>query len=151
MEASGQFRSSVASFLGKEPPVRNGQDAGRAPEPLWTLQRKVFYSCQKSELQFLGRPARSFLVLVSWGGVRLSPLGTSATNWPTVPAPDDRWWMWCSRWNENWQGGPKYSEKTGPSATLSITNPTWSDLGSNPGRRRGKPATNRLSYDTASP
>jgi hypothetical protein len=24
------------------------------------------------------------------GGVRLSPLGTSATNWPIVPAPDDR-------------------------------------------------------------
>jgi hypothetical protein len=27
--------------------------------------------------------------LVSWVGVRLSPLGTSATNWPIVPAPDD--------------------------------------------------------------
>jgi hypothetical protein len=27
--------------------------------------------------------------LVSWGGVRLSPLGTSVTNWPIVPAPDD--------------------------------------------------------------
>jgi hypothetical protein len=27
--------------------------------------------------------------LVSSGGVRLSPLGTSATNWPIVPAPDD--------------------------------------------------------------
>jgi hypothetical protein len=31
--------------------------------------------------------------LVSWGGVRLSSLGTSATNWPTVPARDDR--MMC--------------------------------------------------------
>jgi hypothetical protein len=28
--------------------------------------------------------------VVSLGGVRLSPLGTSATNWPTVSAPDDR-------------------------------------------------------------
>jgi hypothetical protein len=28
--------------------------------------------------------------LVSLGGVRLSPLGTSATIWPIVPAPDDR-------------------------------------------------------------
>jgi hypothetical protein len=28
--------------------------------------------------------------LVSWGEVRLSPLGTSATNLPFVPAPDDR-------------------------------------------------------------
>jgi hypothetical protein len=26
----------------------------------------------------------------------------------------------------------------------------WIELGSNPGRRGGKPATNRLSYDTAS-
>jgi hypothetical protein len=32
---------------------------------------------------------------------------------------------------------------------LSTTNPTWPDLGSNPGRRGGKPATNRLSYGTA--
>jgi hypothetical protein len=56
------------------------------------------------------------------GGVRLSPLGTSATNWPIVPAPGDRWWwVWSSRWNENWQGKPKYWEKTCPSATLSTT------------------------------
>jgi hypothetical protein len=57
--------------------------------------------------------------------------------------------MWSSRWNENRQGKPKYSEKTCTSATLSTTNPTRSDLGSKPGRRRGKPATNRLSYGTA--
>jgi hypothetical protein len=30
-----------------------------------------------------------FFFLVSWGGVRLSPLGTSAANWPIVPVPDD--------------------------------------------------------------
>jgi hypothetical protein len=34
-------------------------------------------------------------------------------------------------------------------ATLSTTNPTWSDPGSNPGRRGGKPETNRLSYGAA--
>jgi hypothetical protein len=28
--------------------------------------------------------------LISWGGMRLSPLGTSATNWSIVPAPDDK-------------------------------------------------------------
>jgi hypothetical protein len=27
--------------------------------------------------------------LFSWGGLRLSPLGMSATNWATVPAQDD--------------------------------------------------------------
>jgi hypothetical protein len=58
------------------------------------------------------------------------------------------WWLWSSWWNEDSQGKPKYSEKTCPSATLSTTNSTWPDLWSNPGRRGGKSATNRLSYGT---
>jgi hypothetical protein len=33
--------------------------------------------------------------------------------------------------------GETYSEKTCPRATLSTTNPTWPDPGSNPGRRCG--------------
>jgi hypothetical protein len=44
--------------------------------------------------------------------------------WPIVPAPDDRWCLWSSWSNEDWQGKPKYSEKTCSSATLSTTNPT---------------------------
>jgi hypothetical protein len=73
--------------------------------------------------------------------VRLNPLGTSATVWPIVPAPDDRCWcVWSSRWNKNWQGKRKYSEKTCPSATLSITNPTWPDLCSNPWSATAKSA-----------
>jgi hypothetical protein len=40
-------------------------------------------------------------------------------------------------------------EENLPSATLSTTNPTWHELSSNPNRRVGKPATNRLSYGTA--
>jgi hypothetical protein len=60
-------------------------------------------------------------------------------------------WRWRNWWNEDWQGKPKYSKKTCPSATLSTTNPTWADPGSNPGRRGGKPATNCLSYGAASP
>jgi hypothetical protein len=80
--------------------------------------------------------------------MRLSTLGTSATKWPIVPAPDDRLWVWNSLLNENWQGKPKYSEKICRSATSSTTNPTWPDLGSNLGRRGGKPAANRLSYVT---
>jgi hypothetical protein len=75
------------------------------------------------------------------GGVQLGPLGTAATNWPIAA-----WRIW---WNEDWQGKPKYSEKTRPSATLSITNHTWLDPGTNPGRRGGKSATNRLSYGAA--
>jgi hypothetical protein len=70
--------------------------------------------------------------------------------WPVVPAPDDSWWwLWRNWWNEDWQGKPKYSEKTCPSATLPTTNPTSLDPDLNPGRRGGKPATNCLSYGAA--
>jgi hypothetical protein len=86
-------------------------------------------------------------VVSSWNGVRLSPLCTSATDGPIVPAPDDGW-VWSSRWNGWGWEEPKYSEETCHSATLSTTNPTWRDPGSNQVRRRGKPATNRLIYDT---
>jgi hypothetical protein len=58
-------------------------------------------------------------------------------------------WGWRIWWNQDWIGKPKYSEKTCPSATLSNTNPTWPAPGANPGRRGGKSATNRLSYDSA--
>jgi hypothetical protein len=70
--------------------------------------------------------------------------------WPIVPATDDRWW-WLSRnwWNKDWQGKPKYSIKTCPTSNLSTTNSSWLDPGLNPGRRGGKPATNRLSYGAA--
>jgi hypothetical protein len=67
-----------------------------------------------------------------------------------LPAPDNRWrWLWSNRWNAYWQGKPKYSKKTCPSATSSTTNPTWPDPGSNPGSRGGKPATNHLNYGAA--
>jgi hypothetical protein len=36
-----------------------------------------------------------------------------------------------------------------PSASLSTTNPTWTDPGSNPGLRGERPASNRLSHGTA--
>jgi hypothetical protein len=58
-----------------------------------------------------------------------------------------RLWRWRNWWNDL-QGKPKYSEKTYPSATLSTTNPTCCP-DSNPGRRGGKPAFNRLSCGTA--
>jgi hypothetical protein len=40
---------------------------------------------------------RELLGTFYFHGVRLSPLGTTATVWPIVAAPDDRW-------NANWQG-----------------------------------------------
>jgi hypothetical protein len=46
---------------------------------------------------------------------------------------DDFWSNW---WNENWQGKPKYSEKTYPSATLSTTKSHMIDPVSNPRSQR---------------
>jgi hypothetical protein len=87
-----------------------------------------------------------FFSFFGWGGVRL--IGTSATIWRILPAPDDGWWwVWSSRWN-NWQGKPKLSAETWANAALFTTNPSWPDPGSNPGRRCGKPATNCQSYGT---
>jgi hypothetical protein len=43
----------------------------------------------------------------------------------------------------------KTRSKTCPSATLSITNPTWIDRGAKPGLRGEKPETNDLSHGTA--
>jgi hypothetical protein len=104
----------------------------------------------KSDLLNTYNIHQKVVFLVSWGGMRLSPFATSATIWHIVPAPDDRWWwMWSNRWKEKRQGKQKYSEKTYHSDTLSTTNPTWPDLGSNPGSRGGKRAANRLSYSTA--
>jgi hypothetical protein len=85
-----------------------------------------------------------FFVLVQWD------FGYCGHYYPIVPVPDDRWWwLWRNWWNENWQGKPKFSEKSCPSATLSTTNPTWLVPGLNPGRRGGKPATNRLHGHTS--
>jgi hypothetical protein len=74
------------------------------------------------------------------GGVQLGPLSTVATDWRIVPAP--------GVYDDGEFGGMKLAgeTETHPSATLSTTNPTSLDPGSNPGPRGGKPATNRLSY-----
>jgi hypothetical protein len=51
--------------------------------------------------------------------------------------------------NKDWQGKPKYPEKTCHSTTLSITNTTYLRPVLNPGSRCGKPATKRLGYGAA--
>jgi hypothetical protein len=57
-------------------------------------------------------------------------------------------WGWRSWSNERfWQEKPKYSEKTCPRRHFVHHKSHLPDPGANPGRRGGKPATNRFSYD----
>jgi hypothetical protein len=51
-----------------------------------------------------------FLSFLGWSETEST--GTSATVWPIVPAPDDR--VWCSKWNENWQGNRSTRRKPTP-------------------------------------
>jgi hypothetical protein len=115
------------------------------------IKREFFtlwpHKCRVTEVkaQFQTEDVLMCCFFFKWGGTKSTRYWGHF--WPVVQAPDDRWgWLWSNWWNEEWQGKPKYSEKTCPSATLSTTNPTWPDPDSNPGRRSGKSATNRLSY-----
>jgi hypothetical protein len=79
---------------------------------------------------------------------KLGPLGTSATEWPIVPAPGD--------YNEGEFGGMKIGRgnrstrrKPAPAPLCPPQIPLDQTPGSNPRRRGGKPATNRLSYGAA--
>jgi hypothetical protein len=76
----------------------------------------------------------------------------------------EHWWndtdrgklKYCERylsmehwWNDTDRGNRSTGRDTCPSATLSITDSTWTGLGANPGLGGEKPATNRLSHGTA--
>jgi hypothetical protein len=89
---------------------------------------------------------RIFLIGIMW----VESNWVHSALWPPMAYCASPGWLWWCRnwWNDDWQGKPKYSEKTCPSAALSTANPTCcSDA--NPGGRGGKPVTNRLCYGTA--
>jgi hypothetical protein len=96
-------------------------------------------------MQLLRWPAQfMYIHFFNASGIGLSPLYCDHF-WPVVPAPDDRWgWFWNNWYKEDWQGKPKYSEKTCTSPTLHTTNPTWPDGGLNPSCHGGKTATDRF-------
>jgi hypothetical protein len=48
--------------------------------------------------------------MTSFSFVGSSETDMSATIGPIVPTPDERF-AWRIRWNENWQGKPKYYKK----------------------------------------
>jgi hypothetical protein len=54
-----------------------------AKEFQWKLNQCCYLLVQVVQSYFI------FLLFISWGGLRSSPLCMSATIWPVVPAPDD--------------------------------------------------------------
>jgi hypothetical protein len=68
------------------------REAVQCDRSLPTFLRNVLLPCSgsKNTKQAASSCWLAFL-LVSLGVVRLSPLGTSATNWPILPAPNDTW------------------------------------------------------------
>jgi hypothetical protein len=92
--------------------------------------------------------SRNFLFFfVSWCGVRLSPLGTSATIYPTLPAP--KYNYGCGAFGGMRIGKGNRSTRRKPAPVPLCSPQIPHDLGSNPARRSGMPATNRLSYGMA--
>jgi hypothetical protein len=88
-----------------------------------------------------------FLIGIVRGAVELGPLGTTATNRPTVPAPgdyDDReiGGMMIGRENQSTRRKPAPVPLCPPQTPHGCPD-------AYPGRRDGKPATNLLSYGTA--
>jgi hypothetical protein len=87
-----------------------------------------------------------FLICIFGGGVQFGPLGTVATNRPIVPAPDD--------YDDGEIGGMigrgnRSAWRKPAPVPLCPPQTPHACPDANPGRRCGKPATNRLSYGTA--
>jgi hypothetical protein len=85
-----------------------------------------------------------FLIGILGGGVQLGPLGTEATNRPIVSAPGD--------YDDGEIGGMigRGNRSTRRKPAPVPLCPPQTPHAVKPGRRVGKPATNRLSYGTAS-
>jgi hypothetical protein len=120
----------------------------------WKDERHLCCWIHQNLLEQLLRLALSirpyWYLFFNWYSGEWSPIGSTrhcGHQLAYCTSPGWLWW-WRNWWNDDWQGKPKYSEKTCPNASLSTTNPTCCPE-ANPGRRGGKPATNRLSYGTA--
>jgi hypothetical protein len=78
----------------------------------------------------------TFFIFFITGGVGLSPWYCGHFGLLYKPQMIDEDDFWSNWWNENWQGKPKCSEKTYPSATLTTTKSHMTDPVSNPGPPR---------------
>jgi hypothetical protein len=103
-----------------QPSLINARECLKS-KAVWSCHLLLLVSCLaypiilKMEAMYSSENSTSILVFFSFlGWVETESTWYFGHYWPIVPAPDDRWWMWRSRWNGNWQGKRKYSEKTCP-------------------------------------
>jgi len=100
----------------------------------WSTGRKILYSVG-------GRWMNEYGAMVEWywQGKPEVLEEKHYTAWVV-----DEWMSMEQWWNDTDKGKLKYSGNPCPWFTVSITNLTWTDLGSNPGLRGEKPPTNIL-------
>jgi hypothetical protein len=106
----------------------------------------IAMACNSNIQKFIKLAYEIFLIGIVGGGAHLGPLGTAATNRPIVSAPGD--------YDDGEIGGMigRGTEVLGenvPQCRFVHCNPHMLPGRANPGRRGGKPESNRLSYGTA--
>jgi hypothetical protein len=91
-------------------------------------------------------PCRSFFLFGLWG------YWHCGHSWPIVPASGDSKMIVEKQMEYRFAGETDVLGENLPQRHFCPSqNPTWPDPGLNPGRRGGKPATNRMSYGAAMP
>jgi hypothetical protein len=139
LDAEGEVSLSVVK-MGRDKVMRVDRycSPGLGTEQLGSWASWISTACSDNERIIQ-------LGLFGWGETEFAWYVGHSLTYCTSP---EWWWVWSSRWikidKRNWSIRRKFA-----SVPLSTTNPTWTDLGSNPGHRGGTPATNRLSYGTA--
>jgi hypothetical protein len=143
---------SVSTFLGNQMYLCRRQWDGRLiGQFVISLVKQLISESVRRLMLASSELAGQLLNNLHSGGVGGVQIGSTrhVGHWLAYCTCSGRLWGCRILWNKDWQAKPKYSVKTCPSATLSTTNATWPDRGSNPGRLGEKPVTNRLRYDAA--
>jgi hypothetical protein len=143
---------------GKEPPVPIGYEVGWTPEPVWTTfinSNQFSYCCYCNSSVHAIFPPLSIHLLVyvsnlSFFNLVCEAIGTEATP-GLLCQPRVIVKMIVEKQIECRLTGEieVLGENLPQRHFCPSQNPTWPDPGLNPGRRGGKPATNRLSYGAA--
>jgi hypothetical protein len=115
---------------------------------LWTGSFPSSKATPTDVAQFYKRSCRHSFPRCCCDGVKLCPCGTGPVTGPqSIPQMTHQWARSSVGMILTWEN-QRARRKTCPGVTLFTINPTWTDLGANPGLRSENLTTNRLSYRT---